>query len=104
VEHKASLLWLLPLLWSIRHLFGLAMHLEIKLISQTNTIEVRTVSLVRAAGPGIFSNQSLGLDKTAKSNDGESEDKLVIDMCCLIVYSASQLSGQVRIVTSIGHD
>jgi hypothetical protein len=56
------------------------MHLEIKLITQTNTIEVRTVSLVRAAGPDVFSTRSLGLDKTAKSNDGESEDKLVIDL------------------------
>jgi hypothetical protein len=36
---------------------------------------------VRAAGSDVFSNQSLGPDKTAKSDDGESEDKLVIILC-----------------------
>jgi hypothetical protein len=79
------------------------MPLEIKLIAQTNTTEmesraltpvrnmatrgdkgdfsVGTVSSVRAAGPSIFSTQCIGLDKTAKSDDGENEDKLVIDLC-----------------------
>jgi hypothetical protein len=104
MECKASLLMqLLSLSWSIRHLFGLAMHLEIKSIMQTNTIEVRTVSLVRATGPYVFSSQSLSLDKTAKSDDGASEDKLVIDLCPDTLLD-SRWSGRVHIVTSVGHD